>query len=49
MKERESKNKNNIKLELKTNSKENFIFSAINNYNYYINTNCKKDTEDYII
>ena len=49
IKEIERKNKNNIKLELETNSKENFIFSNINNYNYYINANYKKDNEDYIM
>lgn len=49
IKEIERKNKNNIKLELETNSKENFIFSTINNYNYYIDANYKKDNEDYIM
>ena len=39
----------NIKLKYKNNSKENFIFGTINNYNYYIDANCKKDNEDYII
>lgn len=39
----------NIKLKYKNNSKENIVFDVISSYNYYLDTNCKKGNEDYII